>query len=80
MEKVGGEGREGKRKEGRGAWGREAGEEGRGEARRGGGLLRAMSSWGNPAWEMPLPALGPRLRPGKQLAPLSFINIKVCLK
>ena len=77
---MGGEGREGKRKEGRGAWGREAGEEGRGEARRGGGLLRAVSSQGNPAWEMPLPALGLRLRSGKQLAPLSFINIKVCLK
>lgn len=62
---------------------------GRGEERRGGGgrgrrggvsLLRAMSSRGDPGWERPLPALGPRLRSGKQLAPLSFINIKVSLK
>lgn len=70
--------------------GERGGEEGRGEesrgrrqqweVRRGGGLLQAVSSRGNPAWEMPLPALGPRLRSGKQLAPLSFINIKVGLK
>lgn len=62
---------------------------GRGEESRGGGgrgrrggvsLLGAMSSRGDSGWERPLPALGPRLRSGKQLAPLSFINIKVSLK
>lgn len=54
---------------------------GGGRRRRGGAsLLRAVSSRGDPSWERPLLALGLRLRSGKQLAPLSFINIKVSLK
>lgn len=54
---------------------------GSGRGRQGGAsLLWAVSSRGDPGWERPLLALGLRLRSGKQLAPLSFINIKVSLE
>lgn len=64
--------REGEREESRGGDSR--------EVRQGWGLLQAVSSRGNPCLGDAVPALGPRLRSGKQLAPLSFINIKVGLK
>lgn len=67
--------------DGEGAGGQRDGERGGEWGRRGGAsLLRAVSSRGNPGWERPLLALGLRLHSGKQLAPLSFINIKVSLK